>query len=67
MMSILKKAIKPALAFALLTALIWPAQALADPADEEDGLLIHRGHEGDNVILLQMRLADLGYFDTAIT
>ncbi|MGI5877345.1 MAG: peptidoglycan-binding domain-containing protein [Christensenellales bacterium] len=63
----LKKAIKPMLAFALLAALLWPAQALADPAGEEDGVLIRRGDEGDNVILLQMRLADLGYFDTAIT
>ena len=49
-----------------ILAVCAPPAALADP---EDGapLLIKKGDEGDNVILLQMRLSDLGYFDTQIT
>lgn len=51
----------------LLAFCIPLSSALADPAGEDGPLIIRKGDEGDNVILLQMRLADLGYFDTAIT
>lgn len=39
--------------------------ALADPGT--DDILIKKGEESDNVILLQLRLQDLGYYDYKLT
>ena len=55
------------------TASASPSSPTASPGDTasaaptEDPLLIKVGDEGDNVILLQLRLRDLGYYNYKIT
>lgn len=53
----------------LLAAILFEScgagMALADPGT--DTILIKKGEEGDNVILLQLRLQDLGYYDYKLT
>lgn len=51
---------------ALLMVLCLTPSALADP-EEEETTVIRLGDEGGDVICLQQRLYDLGYFDTTIT
>lgn len=51
----------------LLAAMLWETAgtALADPNTGD--ILIKEGEQSDNVILLQMRLQDLGYYDYKVT
>jgi peptidoglycan hydrolase-like protein with peptidoglycan-binding domain len=41
------------------------ATALADPGSND--LVIKKGDQSDNVILLQLRLQDLGYYNYKVT
>lgn len=59
-----KKFASAFLAFAWLTASVNGA-VLADP--NTDNIVIKKGESSDNVILLQMRLRDLGYYNYKIT
>lgn len=58
--------IKRIAAVLLLTAaLLQPINGMAAP--DTDGIVIKQGENSDNVLLLQMRLRDLGYYNYKIT
>lgn len=59
-----KKFVSAFLAFAVLIGASFGV-ALADP--NTDDIVIKKGESSDNVILLQMRLRDLGYYNYKIT
>jgi peptidoglycan hydrolase-like protein with peptidoglycan-binding domain len=59
------KRVAAALFLAVLICFSTFSIALADP--NTDGIVIKLGEQDDNVILLQMRLQDLGYYDYKVT